>query len=195
MIKIESKFFKPFKGAFKDQKGHWDLSCLHFDVRNYTLEAWTGYYKSVRSCMYCDGSFGPLMVRRELLPQIKKLKLKPERLSLADRLIMFVANPTWRVIACPDCMFYVKSRLPLTRSQLLLVARRLYLNRVVLNGKSFSFTCPEIGHDCNIQNVRKWAYSPGGTLVPPCCQQVHSAMILGTKRFFSIFNGLIQRLE
>ena len=155
------------------------MSCIHFDVRNYTLEVWTGYYKSVRSCMYCDGSLGPVLVRRQLLPKIEKLKLNPQNLSVADRLIMFAANPSWRVIACPDCMFYVKARPDLTDSQLLPVARRLYLNRVVFNGKPFSFTCREIGHDCTIYNVRNWAYNPGGTLVPPCCQQVHAAMILG----------------
>ena len=32
-------------GAFKDEFGLWDQSCLHIDIRNYTLEVWSGYYK------------------------------------------------------------------------------------------------------------------------------------------------------
>ena len=136
--------------------------------------------------MHCDGSFGPLVVRRELLPEIQKLKMDPQKLSSADRLILFAANPTWRVITCPDCMFYVKSRPEPSRSEFLPVARRLYLNRIVLNGQSFAYTCNEIGYKCHIQDLRKWAFSPGGTLVPPCCQQVHSGMLLGLDKISTI---------
>ena len=32
-------------GAFKNEFGIWDQSCLHIDIRNYTLEVWSGYYK------------------------------------------------------------------------------------------------------------------------------------------------------
>ena len=33
-------------GAYRDEFGHWDQSCLHIHLQNYTLDVWTGYYKS-----------------------------------------------------------------------------------------------------------------------------------------------------
>ena len=33
-------------GAYRNEFGHWDQSCLHIHLQNYTLEVWTGYYKS-----------------------------------------------------------------------------------------------------------------------------------------------------
>ena len=33
-------------GAYQNEFGHWDQSCLHIHLQNYTLEVWTGYYKS-----------------------------------------------------------------------------------------------------------------------------------------------------
>jgi len=48
-------------GAWVDQNGHWSNSCLQFDVKPYQLDIKDGYYKSIRSAMYCDGSLGPLL--------------------------------------------------------------------------------------------------------------------------------------
>ena len=72
---------------------------------------------------HCDASFGPLLVRREVLAKFENLKLKFAKLSIADRLIFFTANPDLRVIHCPDCMFYTNSRNPLTKEDLMEVAR------------------------------------------------------------------------
>ena len=33
-------------GAYRNEFGQWDQSCLHIHLQNYTLEVWTGYYKS-----------------------------------------------------------------------------------------------------------------------------------------------------
>ena len=33
-------------GTAKDEFGKWDQSCLHMHLQNYTLDVWTGYYKS-----------------------------------------------------------------------------------------------------------------------------------------------------
>ena len=33
-------------GSYRDEFGKWDQSCLHLHLQNYTLDVWTGYYKS-----------------------------------------------------------------------------------------------------------------------------------------------------
>ena len=33
-------------GTSRDQFGKWDQSCLHIHLQNYTIDVWTGYYKS-----------------------------------------------------------------------------------------------------------------------------------------------------
>ena len=33
-------------GTATDEFGKWDQSCLHIHLQNYTLDVWTGYYKS-----------------------------------------------------------------------------------------------------------------------------------------------------
>ena len=103
----------------------WDQSCVHLDIRNYTLEAWTGYYKSIRAMAYCDASFGPLLMRTSVLQRLQNLKINPSNFKTAERLIFFAANPDLRVIHCPDCMFYVKSWPTPTKASLLKAARRL----------------------------------------------------------------------
>ena len=112
-------------GAFKNENGLWDQSCLHLDIRNYTLEVWTGYYKSIRAMAYCDATFGPILMRSSVLDEIKTLGLNLLNFTIADRLILFTANPDLRVIHSPDCMFYTKSRPTLTKESLLKAARRL----------------------------------------------------------------------
>ena len=103
----------------------WDQSCVHLDIRNYTLEAWTGYYKSIRAMAYCDGSFGPILMRTSVLQRLQNLKINPSNFKTAERLIFFTANPDLRVIHCPDCMFYVNSWPTPTKASLLKAARRL----------------------------------------------------------------------
>ena len=72
---------------------------------------------------YCDATFGPMLVRREIIEKLKGLQLDLSNLSIADRLVFFTANPDVRVINCPDCMFYTLSRESLTKNDLMRTAR------------------------------------------------------------------------
>ena len=119
-------------GAFKNEDGLWEQSCLHLDIRNYTLEVWTGYYKSIRAMAYCDATFGPILMRSSVLDRIQALDLNVSNFTIADRLILFTANPDLRVIHCPDCMFYTKSRPTLTKECLLKAARRLQVGALFM---------------------------------------------------------------
>ena len=73
-----------------DENGNWDQSCFHSNLANYTLELWTGYYKSLNSVMYCDGSFGPLMVRKDKMSEILAFGNPP--FTKADRLLIFTGK-------------------------------------------------------------------------------------------------------
>ena len=160
--------------------GLWDQSCLHLDIRNYTLEVWSGYYKSVHSMAHCDASFAPILVRREILEKVKNLKLDFSTFPIADRLIFFTANPDLRVLHCPDCMFYTNVRNALTKQDLMEVARRLQVTEIRIENEEFSYNCNEIGFKCSLSLLRRMTYSKsgeakrdktvGGSLPPPPCQ-------------------------
>ena len=102
-------------------------------------------YKSIRAMAYCDATFGPILMRSTVLEKIETLGLNLLNFTIADRLVLFTANPDLRVIHCPDCMFYTKSRPKLTKDCLLKAARRLevgareYLKR---NKSNFNLQIP-----------------------------------------------------
>ena len=104
---------------------------------------------------HCDASFGPILVRREILEEIENLKLNFSSFSIADRLIFFAANPDLRVLHCPDCMFYTNSRNSLTKEDLMEVARRLQVTEIKIENEEFSFTCNEIGFECSQASLRR----------------------------------------
>ena len=175
-------------GAFKNENGLWDQSCLHLDIRNYTLEVWTGYYKSIRAMAYCDATFGPILMRNSVLDKIEALGLNLLNLTIADRLVLFTANPDLRVIHCPDCMFYTKSRPTLTKETLLQAARRLQVTEIRIEQAEFTYTCNEIGFTCDSTSLRKMVYfksgeaksddTVGGSLPPPPCQAAQGALAI-----------------
>ena len=127
-------------GAFKNENGLWDQSCLHLDIRNYTLEVWSGYYKSIRAMAYCDATFGPILMRSSVLDKIEVHGLNLLNFTIADRLVLFTANPDLRVIHCPDCMFYTKSRPTVTKESLLKAARRLQVTEIRIEQAEFTYT-------------------------------------------------------
>ena len=73
-----------------DENGNWDQSCFHSNLANYTLELWTGYYKSLNGAMYCDGTFGPLMVRKEKMSEMLAFGNPP--FTKAERLLTFTGK-------------------------------------------------------------------------------------------------------
>ena len=102
-----------------------EFSCFHLNVQNYTVEIWEGYYKSLDSCMYCDGSFGPIMIRKKYLRSLgSKYKSKEE-------LISFFMNEAKdiRILHCPDCMFYVNQPKKITKKSFQHVAQRFKMSR------------------------------------------------------------------
>ena len=103
---------------------------------------------------HCDASFGPILVRHEVLEKIENLKLNFPSFSITDRLIFFAANPDLRVLHCPDCMFYTKSRNLLTKEDLMEVARRLQVTEIKIENQEFSYTCNEIGFECSKTSLR-----------------------------------------
>ena len=48
--------------SFVNENGHWKNSCFQFNIRPWELTVKNGYHKSLRGAMYCDGSFGPLLL-------------------------------------------------------------------------------------------------------------------------------------
>ena len=141
--------------------------------------------------MYCDGSFGPLLLRKELIPEFLKFSPLPFTLSglllekkfnilkISDRIfakfylfsfqllsglvLAFLAIEDIRVIQCTDCMFYVKKRPQLKKSDFLPLARKLTLNEIHFEDQSFSFTCEEAKIQCNLGRAKN------GVAQPPCC--------------------------
>jgi hypothetical protein len=80
--------------------------------------------------MYCDGSFGPIMIRKKYLSTLgSKYKSKEE-------LISFFMNEAkdMRIVTCPDCMFYVKQPKKITKESFQHVAQRFKMSR---NGQQF----------------------------------------------------------
>ena len=49
-------------GSYVNENGHWKNSCFQFNIRPWELTIDNGYHKSLRGAMYCDGSFGPLLL-------------------------------------------------------------------------------------------------------------------------------------
>ena len=60
-------------GAWVNSDGHWHQSCWQMELRNYHLALKSGYFKSVQDMMYCDATFGPVLVRREFAQQYAEL--------------------------------------------------------------------------------------------------------------------------
>ena len=60
-------------GAWGNSDGHWHQSCLQMELRNYHLNLKSGYFKSVHDMMYCDATFGPVLVRREFAQKYAEL--------------------------------------------------------------------------------------------------------------------------
>ena len=114
-------------------------------LQNYALDVYEGYYKSIHGMMYCQGSFGPLLIRREIYSKLLKSK-KP--LSHVDLVLFFLQNPDLRAIHCPDCMFHAEPRKEVEKSDLVNMARKLMLNKIEIEGKEFKFSCIESGIKC-----------------------------------------------
>ena len=113
------------------------------------------YYKSLNSFMYCDGSFGPLLMRSEVAREFVAISGYPIRRPGA--LLAFVHNrytpdhakPELRVLSCPECMFYVEEKPELTREDLLTVSRKLVTNIIKIEQDEFWFSC----EDVNIRQI------------------------------------------
>ena len=127
-------------GSSVNENGHWDKSCLQFRIRPWDLTIQNGYHKSLRGSMYCDGSFGPLMMRKSAFERLSELE--SENLQQIF-LQFFLRNRDLRYITIPDCMFYVKAPPSPKREDFLLFAQTFSFNQVTIEGKTFEFTCQE----------------------------------------------------
>jgi len=156
--------------AYRDEFGHWDQSCLHIHLQNYTLDVWTGYYKSHLGMKYCDASFGPLLVRKEALPKL--FEIMPVPFSAADILLTFTKHSNFRVLQSPDSMFYVTKKNDLTRDKFLRLAERLFVNKVKIEDIEFKYNCNEIGAKCNLDSAK------AGYAQPHCCLEVFKGLQL-----------------
>ena len=80
--------------------------------------------------MYCDGSFGPIMIRKD------HLKSLGSKYKSNDELISFFMNEAknMRIVHCPDCMFYVNQPEEITKESFQHVAQRFRMTR---NGQQF----------------------------------------------------------
>jgi len=152
-------------GAWVDENGHWSTSCLQFDVKPYQLDIKDGYYKSIRSAMYCDGSLGPLLIRTSVF--LKDETLIKEEFSKID---FFLRNRTLRTISIPDCMFFVKEKI-LGRVDFLKIAQRFSLNIIRFDDMEYEFTCNEIGFDCVLSK-----FQDGHVAMPICCAKTLGAL-------------------
>ena len=100
--------------------------------------------------MYCDGSFGPLLMRSELAKEFTQISGYP--IERPGSLLAFVYNrytadnskPNLRVLSCPECMFYVEEQPEITRADLLPVSRKLVTNIIKIEQAEFEFSCEEI---------------------------------------------------
>ena len=100
--------------------------------------------------MYCDGSFGPLLMRSEVAREFVAVSGYPIRRPGA--LLAFVHNrytldhtkPELRVLSCPECMFYVEEKPELTREELLPVSQKLVTNIIKIEQEEFWFSCEEV---------------------------------------------------
>ena len=75
--------------------------------------------------MYCDGSFGPMLIRKNLLNSLgSKYKSREE-------LISYFLNEAkdMRIVHCPDSMFYVNQQEKITRESFQHIAQRFQLTR------------------------------------------------------------------
>ena len=120
--------------------------------------------------MYCDGSFGPIMIRKKYLSTLgSKYKSKEE-------LISFFMNEgrVMRVVHCPDCMFYVTQSGGITKESFQHVAQRFKMTRLKIEHKlDLTYTCNDVAIKCH----QKW-YVERGLALPPCCMNVLSGLTL-----------------
>ena len=113
--------------------------------------------------MYCDGSFGPLLMRSELAKEFTQISGYP--IERPGSLLAFVYNrytadnskPNLRVLSCPECMFYVEEQPEITRADLLPVSRKLVTNIIKIEQAEFEFSCEEI-HIRRVIDLRKISF-------------------------------------
>ena len=145
----------------------------------------TGYYKSAHGMMYCDGSLGPLLMRKEVVKQFTNHCPFPFKTS--GLILSFLAIENLRVIHCPDCMFHVKPKAELEKTTFLPLAERLGLNQINFEGKSFSFSCEEVKIRCDLSRAKN------GVAQPPCClgkNMTNYSIYLGMTPYNTILSPL-----
>ena len=80
------------------------FSCFHMNLKNYALDVYEGYYKSIHGMMYCQGSFGPILVRREIYSNLMKSK---KALSQVDLVLFFLQNPDLLLVVNKILKFFI----------------------------------------------------------------------------------------
>lgn len=161
-------------GSYVAKDGKWRQSCFHINLKNYALDVYEGYYKSIHGMMYCQGSFGPILVRREIYSNLMKSKTA---LSQVDLVLFLLQNPDLRTIHCPDCMFHAEPRKELEKSDLVNLARKLMLNKIEIEGNEFNFSCIESGIRC----PDLWARAAQNVAQPPCCLELLECVVLASQ--------------
>ena len=154
-------------GSWRNEQGQWSSSCLHYNVQNYTLHVWDGYYKSISSMKYCDMAIGPVLVRSE------HFDTKLISLAVADRIDYHLRRPDLRVITCLDCMFYQGGVGDISKETMQPLAFIYTLNQIDYLGAKFEYTCPEAGIECNVKY-----YDQAGLAQPPCCLRILTGMTM-----------------
>ena len=163
-------------GSWRNELGQWKSSCLHFSLRNYTLEIWEGYYKSISSMKYCDFSFGPLLIRSNILDRLIKNNI--------DLIDFHLTNPNLRTIMCSDCMFYAYDPPQWEKADLIPLSRRYSLTNIKLHDEMFEFTCPEADIKCDVKY-----FDSNGLAQPPCCLKVLTGMMYALVHEYEMNNA------
>ena len=167
-------------GASRTPDGHWSLGCQQTRLGFYKLTYLAGYYRSSKSCAFCDYLSSPFVSKLSTLRAVKFKMAAPDvvfhdyfiRLKKLGKLAM----------SCPDVMFYMQANniSESTRhKQWIQMAQSQALNVVKFaDGKQLSFSCSEAKTTCDWRK---------GISVPICCMNI---LIKQIQDFFDICDKL-----
>ena len=167
-------------GASRTPDGHWSLGCQQTRLGFYKLTYLAGYYRSSKSCAFCDYLSSPFVSKLSTLRAVKFKMAAPDvvfhdyfiRLKKLGKLAM----------SCPDVMFYMQANniSESTRhKQWIQMAQSQALNVVKFaDGKQLSFSCSEAKTTCGWRK---------GISVPICCMNI---LIKQIQDFFDICDKL-----
>ena len=160
-------------GAFRTPDGHWSLGCQQTQLAHYRIKYVDGYYRSSKSCAFCDYIPSPFVSRLSTLRAVRFNMTSPD--VVFHDYFLRLKKLRKLAVSCPDVMFFMQgdNMSEASRHKQWKQMAQVHAINVVhfADGKQLSFSCDEAKTLCKRRK---------GISVPVCCLNVLRKQIQDT---------------